>query len=97
MLIPLPFNAFKWSNLVIDTESYLFPNDFAPKNGSYTLNKIELCSNMYVKNIYLCNEFFNQKTIPKEMQFLLKPGDNYEDFYDFFVLEDNKISCSLVN
>ena len=31
------------------------------------------------------------------MQFLLKSGDNFEDFYDFFVLEDNKISNFLVN
>ena len=56
------------------------------------LKKIELCSNMYVKNVYICNEFYNQKNLPKEMQFLLKANDCYEDYYDFFVLEDNKMA-----
>jgi hypothetical protein len=54
----------------------------------FLLDKIQICSNCSIANIYTSDEFYNLNDLPKELNFRLKKGENFEDLYKFIYIDE---------
>jgi len=98
--LPCDFLSTRWSVLAMHLPSLLDEcsrnvssmnpsdgNGDGPIPSKYTyssIQRMQFCSNLFVKNVLTTPHHYSIHSFPKEVRFYVGPGYSFDDFYDFF-------------